>query len=561
MKNIFVIDPSIMIHKIIELTFKDNSEYRVKFFSNYPLKVDENEKAEYVFITIDLSGVEIEEAIKDLKTKYNCPVIAMVPKFLDYNRDAIINAGADAILEKPFTSDELKNALVSLSESTALKEETIAEIDSETFEDIGSFDEDLTLSEADLMDVDKEILEQEVSGEELMLDDDIEEDDIDTKELRNEMEDVEDVHFDEEEFEKELEAELGDDIDAELEDELEDVDFSEEELEKDLESMDISSIEEDAEEFLEEEAESSTVATNEYISEAPTQRISQEEIAGLREMAEEMEEAGHKEEIQDEQFGVEETTLDLDKETEQGDEFEAEEDLEKFEDVFEEEVEEGSDLEHTVRTEDIKVEEEFEGDAQEPEFIEKDEFAEGEIEQEFAAEGEEGALGNDFIVKEAKDLDKVYEEESKQDIEIDHHVQSDELKIEEHKGEKADDDVESKEGAVASEEEMVFQESHPTEFDESDIIESEKKKLFHDAQSILSQEETSRNDSVVEKVVSEDAKSAGIELSDEDVRRIAEEVIKKLSDRIIREIAWEVIPQIAEDVVLRRIKELEKEIE
>ena len=66
---------------------------------------------------------------------------------------------------------------------------------------------------------------------------------------------------------------------------------------------------------------------------------------------------------------------------------------------------------------------------------------------------------------------------------------------------------------------------------------------------------------VVEKIVSQETESKGIHLSDQDVKRIAEEVVNKLSDRIIREIAWEVIPQLAEDIILRRIKELEKEIE
>jgi CheY-like chemotaxis protein len=48
-----------------------------------------------------------------------------------------------------------------------------------------------------------------------------------------------------------------------------------------------------------------------------------------------------------------------------------------------------------------------------------------------------------------------------------------------------------------------------------------------------------------------------VELTDEQIDRIAAKVVEKLSDRIVREIAWEVVPDMAEIAVKRRIAELE----
>ena len=52
-----------------------------------------------------------------------------------------------------------------------------------------------------------------------------------------------------------------------------------------------------------------------------------------------------------------------------------------------------------------------------------------------------------------------------------------------------------------------------------------------------------------------------IDMTDEQIERLATRVVEKLSDRIVREIAWEVIPDMAEIVIKQRIKELESGIE
>jgi CheY-like chemotaxis protein len=47
------------------------------------------------------------------------------------------------------------------------------------------------------------------------------------------------------------------------------------------------------------------------------------------------------------------------------------------------------------------------------------------------------------------------------------------------------------------------------------------------------------------------------DITDEQLDRLAAKVVEKLSDKIVREIAWEVIPDMAEIVIRQRIKELE----
>ena len=51
----------------------------------------------------------------------------------------------------------------------------------------------------------------------------------------------------------------------------------------------------------------------------------------------------------------------------------------------------------------------------------------------------------------------------------------------------------------------------------------------------------------------------GLDLSDEQVDRIARRVVQLMSDQVVRNIAWEVIPDMAEMVVKERIRQLESE--
>jgi hypothetical protein len=55
------------------------------------------------------------------------------------------------------------------------------------------------------------------------------------------------------------------------------------------------------------------------------------------------------------------------------------------------------------------------------------------------------------------------------------------------------------------------------------------------------------------------AAAGSVELTDEQVDRIARRVVQLMSDQVVRNIAWEVIPDLAEMVVKERIRQLETE--
>ena len=64
-----------------------------------------------------------------------------------------------------------------------------------------------------------------------------------------------------------------------------------------------------------------------------------------------------------------------------------------------------------------------------------------------------------------------------------------------------------------------------------------------------------------ETPVAEASAPRGVDLSDDDVDRIARRIVEILGDRAVREVAWEVIPDMAELVVKDRLRELEREID
>ncbi|HVS65136.1 MAG TPA: hypothetical protein VMT85_16720 [Thermoanaerobaculia bacterium] len=54
---------------------------------------------------------------------------------------------------------------------------------------------------------------------------------------------------------------------------------------------------------------------------------------------------------------------------------------------------------------------------------------------------------------------------------------------------------------------------------------------------------------------------AEMELSDEQVERIARRVVELMGEEAIRKVAWEVVPDMAEVVIRDRIRELESQVE
>ena len=59
----------------------------------------------------------------------------------------------------------------------------------------------------------------------------------------------------------------------------------------------------------------------------------------------------------------------------------------------------------------------------------------------------------------------------------------------------------------------------------------------------------------------EPGEAQAIQLSDEDVERVARRVVELLGDEVLREIAWEVVPDMAEVVITERLRDLERQVE
>jgi hypothetical protein len=52
-----------------------------------------------------------------------------------------------------------------------------------------------------------------------------------------------------------------------------------------------------------------------------------------------------------------------------------------------------------------------------------------------------------------------------------------------------------------------------------------------------------------------------LQLSDEDVDRIARRLAQLMGETALREVAWEVVPDLAEVIIKERIRELENQVE
>jgi hypothetical protein len=75
-----------------------------------------------------------------------------------------------------------------------------------------------------------------------------------------------------------------------------------------------------------------------------------------------------------------------------------------------------------------------------------------------------------------------------------------------------------------------------------------------------SRQESSMPDKSVSASSSPSSSSGnGVDLTDDQVDRIARRVVELISDQVVRNIAWEVIPDLAEMVVKERIRQLESE--
>jgi CheY-like chemotaxis protein len=110
-KKILLADDSLTIQKVVELTFSD-SEYELVCVSNGQKALDRVGQERPALILADVvmpekNGYEVCEAIKGNPATSRIPVVLLSGTFEPFDRDRAERIGADAIVSKPFDSQQL----------------------------------------------------------------------------------------------------------------------------------------------------------------------------------------------------------------------------------------------------------------------------------------------------------------------------------------------------------------------------------------------------------------------------------------------------------------------
>ncbi len=111
-KKILLADDSLTIQKVVELTFSD-SEYELACVSNGQRVLDRIEAGEMPDLILadvvmpEKNGYEVCEAIKANPATARIPVVLLSGTFEPFDRDRADRLGCDAIVSKPFDSQQL----------------------------------------------------------------------------------------------------------------------------------------------------------------------------------------------------------------------------------------------------------------------------------------------------------------------------------------------------------------------------------------------------------------------------------------------------------------------
>ena len=111
-KKILLADDSLTIQKVVELTFSD-SEYELVCVSNGQRVLDRIEAGEMPDLILadvvmpEKNGYEVCEAIKANPATARVPVVLLSGTFEPFDRDRADRLGCDAIVSKPFDSQQL----------------------------------------------------------------------------------------------------------------------------------------------------------------------------------------------------------------------------------------------------------------------------------------------------------------------------------------------------------------------------------------------------------------------------------------------------------------------
>ncbi len=555
MKNILVIDPSIMIHKIVQLAFPE-TDYQLFLSDNYPLEHTPESPLSLILLSADLHGQEDVFALgSQLKQEYNCPVLMMIPKFFEFDTNLINQNGLDGTIEKPFTSDTLKEKCSTIF-STPVPMDELESLSPEELESIT--EEEFMLSEKDLLDI----------GEEDLADIDIPDTPLE----------------DEEPVTAEMESSpVPESLPAETPQESEDhasalanVPFEDMDMDEDLDSIDFGDLE-DGESLLNEPVPDSNIKPTESdsLSEEETVSTTEEKLTeidkepAIPETAEEAF-AGETEENETDFNDLTEETFP----TEQMPK--AEEDLEVSDEPIEDfnfAVPESSKTDISVTTEEEETDfEDLTGESAPIEDAKGEEEVALEVDDEPVEAFDMAAPEHETEISPEVGAQTIREAVAFQG-ETNIPSPEPERILEEAQGEPLEDLLTEEKPSTPAEQPR---EETSTDEDLPDVnfaIEEEPQTVHVDEYKIeeplaepeeIAPLDISHADEDVELIPAPSAFSteglnSHTRLSDEDIQKIAKQVVTMLSDKAVRDIAWEVIPVVAEEIVRSRIRQLENE--
>src|SRR5215470_16027819 len=117
-KKILLADDSLTIQKVVELTFSD-SDYDLVCVSNGQRALEKLREERPDLILADVvmpekNGYEVCEAIKGNPATAKIPVVLLSGTFEPFDRERAERIGADAIVSKPFDSQQLLSQVEAL---------------------------------------------------------------------------------------------------------------------------------------------------------------------------------------------------------------------------------------------------------------------------------------------------------------------------------------------------------------------------------------------------------------------------------------------------------------
>lgn len=531
-KNILVIDPSIMIHKIVQLAFPEES-YDVYISEGYPISCTPGDPVHLVLISADLPDQEdVHDVIAQVKNTYDAPTLLMIPKFHDFDTTLARQAGVDETIEKPFTSDALKEKVASIS-SVSQDLDQMESLSPEELESIT--DDEFMLSEEDLMDIGEDDLADVEIPEDLPIGDEPDTSDLPEQEIPAppapdmEAEPEEEPALIPEAEEVEAEAPAAPEAPAAVTVTPEgDMPFDDMDIEEDLDSIDFGDFE-DEEQLL----------PPEMMEGVPGAEAAAEAIAPGSEADDAPDESEPEMLLPEEPEAVLED--EAEPEAPEADISAAASESEEVEPA-EIDPEAGEAAEQAPAEPEAPVLEMVESDEPDEPM---DDQAEPMLEENMEAVLEDIPAPQFNLPEEVGD-DAVSADAGEEDLDVNFAIEEEPqtLQMESYDVEQPEETPESEDSDSGSLDES---DSHSADYATPEPIDLS----FDEGEGEIIPPPSSLRDTPM----------ATGALSDADVNRIAKRVVELMGSDSVRQIAWEVIPVVAEEVVRSRIRELEGDVE